>query len=118
MFSSVKMCVLADLKSVQDEETGDRTQVVANAKKIICSQELVGVQTQLLAQSQNMIYSWSIELDRMYYQSQKYLYIDEQVYEIKGITKSIKPHLCKLNVVANNDSQVKTVIEEWLNGNL
>ena len=118
MFSNKKKVVLCDIGSVVDAETGDRTIGVLNARKIIGSVDLVGVQTQQLAQLQNMNFQYSIVIDRMYYHNQKYLYMDNNLYKIGGLGKAKLSKDCTLNVVVFEDENIKNAIEVWLNGNI
>lgn len=114
MFSSKRLIVICDINTTQDKETGNRKKVVDNACKVVCNKDLVGIQTQQLAQSQNMVFQYTLELDRMFYNNQKYLYLEKGVYEIKNIAKGSKPHLCKLSVTALHDEDIKRAIEEYL----
>lgn len=118
MFSNIRYLVLFDTQTDIDAETGDQIKVVVSGRIIICNKDLVGVQVQQLAQSQNMIFNNSLEIDRMFYTEQKYCYCDNMVYEIKGVGKGSKPHLMKLNVVKNNDSELKEIIEGWVDANI
>ena len=114
MFSLVRYLVICNLTTETDAETGDKIKSVIDGKICICNKDLVGLQVQQLAQSQNMIFNNSLEIDRMFYNEQKYCYCDNQLYEIKGVGKGSKPHLMKLNVVKNDDAYIKQVIEEWI----
>lgn len=118
MFSNVRYLVVCNLKSDIDAESGDTIKSVVDGKITICNKDLVGVQVQQLAQSQNMTFNNSLEIDRMFYNEQKYCYVDNLVYEIKGVGKGSKPHLMKLNVVKNDDAELKEIIEEWINANI
>lgn len=116
MFSTKKLIILCDISSMQDEETGDRVRIVINGKKIIGDKTLVGVNTQTLAQLQNMNFNYSIVIDRMYYKDQKYLYIDNKLYKIQNVSPAKLPKDCKLNVSELEDEDIKGAIERWLNG--
>ena len=118
MFSLVRYLVICNLTTETDAETGDKIKSVIDGKICICNKDLVGLQVQQLAQSQNMIFNNSLEIDRMYYNEQKYCYCNNQLYKIKGVSKGSKPHLMKLNVVKNEDDEIKQVIEEWINANI
>lgn len=119
MYSNRKLIVICDMTSTVDIETGDRIRAVSNARKVIATQNLVGIQTQQLAQSQNMTFQYSLEIDRMFYNRQKYLYLEGELYEIKNVSPAKLNKDCKLNVVALNDASIKLAIEEWLeNDNL
>jgi hypothetical protein len=114
MFNSKRRIILCDMTSKQDEETGDRVRVVSNGKIIVGDKTLVGVNTQTLAQLQNMNFNYSIVIDRMYYKDQKYLYIDKKLYKIQNVSPAKLPKDCKLNVSELEDEDIKNAIERWL----
>ena len=114
MFSLVRWLVICNLTTETDPETGDKIKSVVDGKICVCNKDLVGVQVQQLAQNQNMIFNNSLEIDRMFYNEQKYCYCDNQLYEIKGVGKGSKQHLMKLNVVKNDDADIKKIVEEWI----
>lgn len=115
MFSNKRLILICDISSIQDEETGDRIRVVSNAKKIVAIKELTGINTQMLAQMQDMTFNYSIVVDRMFYKDQKYLYIDEKLYKIQSVSPAKLPKDCKLNVSEFHDENIETAIKEWLN---
>lgn len=114
MYNNKKLIILCDMASVQDAENGDRRLSVVNGRKIIGGKELVGVQTQTLAQMQDMVFNYSIVVDRMYYNEQKYLYVSNKLYKIQTVTPAKLIKDCKLNVVEFYDSNIIKAIEEWL----
>ena len=118
MFSNKKLIVICDISSTQDEETGDRVRVVVNAKKIVGEEELAGVNTQMLAQMQDMTFNYSIVVDRMFYKDQKYLYIDNTLYKIQSVSPAKLPKDCRLNVSEFHDENIENAIKEWLNASV
>ena len=62
MFSLVRWLVICNLTTETDAGTGDKTKSVVDGKICICDKDLVGVQVQQLAQSQNMIFNNSLEI--------------------------------------------------------
>lgn len=116
MFNPKRLIVLCDMGSIQDDNTGDRLRIVENARKFVGDKQLVGVNTQTLAQMQNMSFSYSIEIDRMFYKDQKYLYVNGKVYKIQTVTPAKLKKDCKLNVSEFDDKDIKSAIERWLNG--
>ena len=114
MFNSQKLILLCDTKTAQDPETGDRKRVVENVRKIIGKKNLVGVQTQQLGRLQNMNFQYSVEVDKMFYNEQKYLYMDDKLYEIKALPPARLEKDCKLNVVRLEDKDVERAIKEYL----
>ena len=117
MFSERKLVVICDMYSIVDDETGDRLISVINAKKVMCEKKLVGIQTQQLAQAQNMSFSYTIEIDRMYYKNQKFLFLENNLYEIRNIAPAKLPQNCKLSITILEDENIKNAIKEWINVN-
>ena len=118
MISRKKLILLCDFESKVDYETGNRVKKVVNARKVIGSKELVGVNTQILSQLQNMTFNYSIVIDRMFYNDQKYLYIDGKVYVISSIAPASKDKDCKLNVSVLDDKDIENAIKEYLENDI
>ena len=114
MFSNKKLAIICDIKTVTDPKTLDKKKVVENVKKVICDKDLVGVQTQQLAQLQNMVFAYSLVVDRMFYTNQKYIYLENILYKIQSVGKARLPKDCTLNVIEFDDFDIKNAIEEWL----
>ena len=114
MFSELKQVMLCDIDSVVDKDTGDRKKIVVNSLKIVGRKNLAGVQTQQLGQLQNMSFQYTIEIDKMYYQGQKYLWLENGLYEVKTLTPAKLPKDCKLNIVKLEDADVENAIREYL----
>ena len=114
MFSEQRLLMLCDIDTSIDEETGDRKKVVVHANKVIGKKSLAGVQTQQLGQLQNMTFQYTIEIDKMYYQGQKYLWLENGLYEVKTLTPAKLPKDCKLNIVKLEDADVEKAIREYL----
>ena len=115
MFSNIRAIIICNITSITDSTTGNRTKIVESGKYIAANKQLVGIMTQQLAQAQNMNFSYSVEVDKMFYNNQKYLYMDNTLYEIKNISPAKDFHRCKLNVQALQDSEIKEAIERWIN---
>lgn len=116
MITGVKYTVLANVESVQNAETGDRTKEVAKGKKLASIVELVGVQTAQLGQTQGFNLNYSVEILRVQYGKEKYLYFDGDLYEIKTTGKAKEKTKMLLNVQQSGDAEIKQAIERWLNG--
>lgn len=52
------------------------------------------------------------------YTSEKYLYLDGQLYEVKTIGKARNASDMLLHVQKLNDPEIKKAVEEWQNENL
>lgn len=118
MFSNKKRVVICDVETTPNPSTLNRTWEITNARAVICDKNLVGIQSQQLASLQNMVFNYSIEIDRMFYNEQKYLFVDDKLFTIQSVAPAKHPKDCKLNVTELNDEEIKTAIKGWINGNL
>lgn len=116
MITGKKLLVLANIETVQDVETGDRKKEVTGGKKLINTVELVGIQTAQLGQTQGFNLNYSVEVLRVHYNSEKYLYFDGDLYEIKTTSKAREKNKMLLNVQQSGDNEIKQAVERWLNG--
>ena len=114
MFTNKKFVVICDVNQEQDPDTLDPIYEVVSATQCMTSEELVGIQTQQLAQIQNMNFNYSIVVDRMFYNEQKYLWMGNRLYEIKNASPAKLPKDCKLQVVALQDGDIEQAIREYL----
>ncbi len=117
MLKNPKRYILADVASVQDEATGDRIKRVIRAKTLIGNVDLVGVNTAQLGQIQGFTLSYSVEIFRVLYKNEKFLYFDGALYEVKTFGKAKEPNKMLLNVQALKDAETQKAIEEWMNEN-
>lgn len=115
MITGKKSIILANIDSTLDPETGDRLKVVKGAKKLVGTVELVGIHTAQLGQSQGFNLSYSVEVRRVQYNNEKYLYFDSCLYEIKSLSKAKSETQMLLNVQRLEDAGIKAAIERWLN---
>lgn len=114
MLTGIKRVIIADTVSVQNPANGDRTKSVTRAKVIAANVELVGVQTAQVGQVQGFNLAYSITVNRVQYDSEKFLYFDGVLYEVKSMSKAKSPVDMLLNVQISNDTSVKAAIEEWI----
>lgn len=114
MITGKKLIVVANVETIQDPATGNRAKAVTSGKKLIETVELVGVQTAQLGQAQGFNLSFSVEVQRIHYDNEKYLYFSGRLYEIKSMSKARDPVKMLLNVQALDDATTKAAIEGWL----
>lgn len=114
MITGKKICALANIGSVLDPATGDRIKKVTRGLKLVNNVELVGIHTAQLGQQQGFNLTFSVKIYRVFYSSEKYLYFDGNLYEIKSLSKAEAPTKMLLNVQRLDDADTKQVIEEWL----
>ncbi len=114
MLTGIKRVIIADTESVQNPANGDRKKQVTRAKVIAATVELVGIHTAQLAQVQGFNLSYSVEVNRVLYGHEKFMYFDGELYEIKTMSKAKSPVYMLLNVQVSNDQSAKSAIEEWI----
>lgn len=118
MLTGHKRVIIADIESRTANASGDRKKYVTSAKVLVCLIDLVGVNTSQIGQLQGFTLSYSVEVPRIQYENEKYLYFDGEVYEIKTLSKAKLPTNMLLNVQKIGDKETKIAIEEWIHENL
>ena len=118
MLTGRKQVVLADIESTQNTSNGDRTKRVTRAKVLAAMVELVGVNTAQLGQVQGFRLTYSVEVDRVQYDGEKYLYFDDTLYSVGTLGKAGSPAKMLLNVSVQNDTAAVQAIKEWMDANL
>lgn len=118
MLTGRKQVVLADVESVQNALNGDRTKRVTRAKALAATVELVGVNTAQLGQVQGFRLTNSVEIDRVQYGGEKYLYFDGVLYAVGTLGKARSPAKMLLNVAVHNDTAAEQAVKEWMDANL
>ncbi len=118
MLTLHKRLSLAEIESRTANAAGDRKKYVTSVKVLVCLVDLVGVNTSQIGQLQGFTLSYSVEVPRIQYENEKYLYFDGEVYEIKTLSKAKLPTNMLLNVQKIGDKETKIAIEEWIHENL
>lgn len=114
MLTGKKLVAIVDIDTVKDIETGDRRDTVVRGILGVYTVELVGVNTAMLGQTQGFNFSYSVIIDRIVYDGEKYLFFDGKVYEIKSFNKAQKKNQMLLNVQVIDDDDKAAVIKEWI----
>ncbi len=118
MLTNPKICVFANVESVQDKDTGDRFKRVVSATRLVCTVDIVGVNTAQLGQIQGYTLSYSVEIMKALYKKEKFVYIDGALYEVKTLGKAKSKINMLLNVQEAQDPETKTAVEEWISENV
>lgn len=118
MLTGRKQVILADVESVQNALNGDRTKRVTRAKALAATVELVGVNTAQLGQVQGFRLTNSVEIDRVQYDGEKYLYFDGALYAVGTLGKARSPAKMLLNVAVHHDTAAARAVKEWIDANL
>ena len=114
MTTGKKSVVIANIGSTLDPATGDRLKAVTGGKRLAAMVELVGVQTAQMGQAQGFNFAYSVQVYRVHYNNEKYLYFDGNLYEIKSIGKAKTEAQMLLHVQRLDDADIKAAIERWL----
>lgn len=114
MISGYQTVALVDVDSSMDKETGDLVRFVKRGKLLTLNIDLVGLQTLQLGQSQGIVFSYSVEIPRFQYNQEKFCYFDNTLFEIKGFSKAKQSVNMLLNVAKNDDSDIVSCVESWL----
>lgn len=105
---------IVDVKSVLKLENGDRTKEVVNGKLLVLKVDLVGIQTMQLGQSQGFTLSYSVEIPRYLYNNEKYCFMENQLYEIRSMSKAKIETNLLLNVSIMEDTTITEAILSWI----
>ncbi len=114
----ISRIVLVDVESVQNEKTGDREKSVRQARVLACHVDIVGVVTAQVGQSQGFCLTHSVEVPKYIYRNEKFIYFNENLHEVKMLTKAKSPANILLNVQSLQDETIKKAVEEWMRENL
>lgn len=114
----LKSVVLADVQSVQNASTGNRGKRVQSARVYVCWVDVVGISTAQVGQSQGFYLTKSVEIPQFFYRSEKYLYFDGVLYEVKMLSRARAAANVLLNVQKANDETIKKAVEDWMHENL
>ena len=114
MLTGKKLIGLVDVDIVHDYDTGDETFKVIRGRKLAANVELVGVNTSQLAQVQGWQLKYSVEVERIVYNDEKYVFFDNKLYSIRTLTKAKSPNHMLLNVQEETDSMLLEVVKQWM----
>lgn len=105
---------ILDINTIHDLETGEETKEVISGRKLIANVDLVGINTAQLGQAQGFNLKYSVEVPRMLYEEQKYVYFKNNLYAVKSQSKARLPVNMLLNIEESDDSAILEAIREWL----
>lgn len=118
MITGQKKYILANIESVQNPETGDRSKAVTSAKVLIDTIDFVGVLTAQLGQAEGYKLSYSVSIPRIQFNSEKYVYFDGNLYQVARVGKDKNPIKMVMHVSELDDLAIKSAIEDWIDDNL
>lgn len=113
-----KRIIIFEIVEVQQGDTGRLDYYVNKATACALPVDLVGVNTAMLGQSQGFNLTHSIVIDRGLYRDQKYLYFDNQLYEVKSLSRAKSIMQLQLNCQLCGQDKVLAAVERWLNANI
>lgn len=114
MMTGKQAVAIVDIDTIKDVETGDRKDVVNKGIYGSYTVDLVGVNTQLLGQSQSFTLSYSIIIPRIIYDNEKYVFFNDILFEVKNLSKAKNETEMLLNVQEIVDVDKKNIVKEWV----
>lgn len=115
MIDGIKQVVIANIDdSIYDKTTGDRQSKIQNAQSLALKVDLAGLYTKQLAQSEGFVVTISVEIPRVLYNSEKYCFFDDKLYEVKTYSKAKTPANMLLNVSEIKNERILECIKTWL----
>lgn len=113
MISNCRITLL-DVDTVQNENSGEREKVVIKQSSILGQKNEVGMQTFWSATANNVRLSCVFTVRRKVYHNQKYVYANDEIYEINNTAKGATFNDVQLNAVELKDDALKEMIKHAL----
>lgn len=105
---------LLNVESVQNEETGEREKRVIELTNIIGEKNQVGMQTYWSATANDVKLTCVFIIRKKMYKNQKYVFAENELYEINNTAKASDLNNIQLNVVVVKDEELKEVVKNAL----
>ena len=102
--------ILIDVKSIQNDVDGERVKEIVSLKKIIGEKNDVGMNTFFNATANNIQLEMSIRVRSRAYKKQKYVFIDNELYEVFNTGKGTSLNEKVLNIRRSKDVKLKESI--------
>lgn len=106
---------LFDIKSDQDQISGERTRSVNSFKKVLGELSEVGANTFWNAHSNNVELSATVQIQKQAYRNNKFIYLKKRkigyVYEVVNVAKGESFEKVRLNLVESKEFDLKEMIE-------
>lgn len=114
MITGKKLVSIVNVGTTLDPVTGDRLKGVTDGRRLALTVELVGVQTAQLGQAQGFNLAYSVEVGRVYYNNEKYVYFDDELYEIKSTGKAKTAAKMLIHVQKLSDADIRAAVVRWI----
>lgn len=105
---------LANVRTAQDESSGQRTKIVESVITLSGEKSTVGVNTFWNATANDIRLDFSVLIRSKAYANQKYVYMSGEVYEVYNTAKGASPVNIQLNLKRIVDESLKELIENAL----
>lgn len=113
MMSNCRITLL-DVDTSQDEDSGEREKIIVSQSSILGQKGSVGMQTYWSATANNIKLSCVFTVRRRVYHNQKYIYADNEIYEIDSTGKGAMLDQIQLNAKILKDEKLKEMIKHAL----
>lgn len=103
---------LFDVDTIQNTTTGERVKTVVSRVKLNGEKSTVGMSTFWGAAAINITLDFTVMIRARMYKNQKYIYMENELYEVYNVAKADNPINLRLNVRELKDSELKELIED------
>lgn len=103
---------LFDVDTVQNQATGEREKTVVTRVKLNGEKSTVGMSTFWSAASANINLDYTVTIRSRMYKNQKYIYMENELYEVYNVAKADNPVNLRLNVRELKEKELKELIED------
>ena len=109
-----QLVAILNIKTTHDIETGEESKTVESGIQLAANVDLVGIMTAQLGQAQGFNLKFSVEVPRLLYNEQKFVYFQDRLYTVKSFSKAKRPATMLLNIEECDDKNISEAVKEWL----
>lgn len=113
MMSNCRITLL-DVETKQNDTSGEREKIIVAQSSVLGQKGSVGMQTYWSATANNIKLNCVFTIRRRVYHNQKYIYADNEIYEINNTAKGANLSEIQLNVIELKDDSLKEMIKRAL----
>ena len=113
MISNCRITLL-NVNTEQNDESGERNKIIVSKSSILGQKGSVGMKTYWSATANNIKLDCVFIVRRRVYKNQKYVYAENEIYEINSTAKGSTLDQIQLNAVLLKDESLKEMIKNAL----
>jgi len=108
-----KLIKLANVSSSSNND-GDTTFIVTDFIEVYADTNDIGILTKQYGVSINIDFTMAVTLDRMLFNDQRYMVVENNLFEIKDTAKAKYLKDVTLNVTKISNENIKTIINKYI----